>query len=263
MAQTAASAPFTFQGKALALSSTGISTVSGSLGVSATEIWTVVAVETSQCGFIPDRRPEILYERHVFSRLTGGKFDDHDISDPVRGGYGPTGAHQYDRLAKAMTKDRTAALQAASWGIGQVMGENFKLAGYPDVDTMVTAMLHSEDDQLAAMCSYIKNRRLHVALANHDWTAFARGYNGSSFAENHYDERLNAEFQKLSSGLQPDLNVRAAQLYLTFLGFHPGQPDGVMGKHTRSALNDFQKMHSFDVTDNIDDQVVAQIATFL
>jgi hypothetical protein len=41
------------------------------------------------------------------------------------GCYGPRGASQYDRLNRAILKDRTAALQSASWGLGQIMGMNF------------------------------------------------------------------------------------------------------------------------------------------
>src|SRR5262249_21522773 len=52
------------------------------------ELWTVLNVETSGCGSLSDRRPQILYERHVFHRLTGGRFDDGDLSDSASGGYG-------------------------------------------------------------------------------------------------------------------------------------------------------------------------------
>ena len=90
--------PLPFQGTAWALSSNGLAAVASSLAVFAPEIWTVLAVETSGCGYLPDRRPQILYERHVFHRLTGGRYDDGDISDSSRGGYGARGAHQYDRL---------------------------------------------------------------------------------------------------------------------------------------------------------------------
>src|ERR1700704_2753875 len=122
--------PLPFQGTALALSSEGLAAVAGSLGVHAPEIWAVLAVETKGCGYLPDRRPQILYERHIFHRLTQGRFDDGDVSDLTPGGYGSRGAQQYDRLAKAIERDRRAALQSASWGIGQIMGENYELAGF-------------------------------------------------------------------------------------------------------------------------------------
>src|SRR5712691_11359653 len=101
-----------FQGTALALSSNGLAAVANSLGVHAPEIWAVLAVETKGCGYLADRRPQILYERHIFHRLTRGQFADGDISDPSAGGDGARGAHQYDRLAQAIADDRTAALQS-------------------------------------------------------------------------------------------------------------------------------------------------------
>ena len=51
--------------------------------------------------------------------------------------------------------DRTAALQSCSWGIGQIMGENFALAGFADVEQMVAAMSASEDQQLVAMANFL------------------------------------------------------------------------------------------------------------
>jgi N-acetylmuramidase/Putative peptidoglycan binding domain len=242
-----------FQGNAFGLSSDGLAKVSSSLGVHVPEIWTVLAVETSGCGFLPDRRPQILYERHIFHRLTGGRFDDGDISDPTPGGYGPRGAPQYDRLGKAIAKDRASALQSASWGIGQIMGENYSVAGFSNVEQMVAAMSQSEDAQLGAMGTFLINSHLHTALQAHDWTSFARGYNGPNYAINRYDIRLNGEFQKYASGALPDLNVRMAQLYLTYLGFHPGVVDGIAGEETLAAFGEFaedQKMGYSGVIDS-------------
>jgi hypothetical protein len=250
-----------FQGTAWALSPEGLGAVSQKLGVHAPEVWTVLAVETSGCGYLPDLRPQVLYERHIFHRLTQGKYDDGDVSDPKPGGYGASGAHQYDRLAAAIANDRTAALQSCSWGIGQIMGENYAQAGFADVEQMVAAMSESEDRQLAAMGNFLFSSRLNVPLQAHDWASFARGYNGANYVINRYDIRLNGEFQKYNAGALPDLNVRAAQLYLTYLGFHPGPIDGVAGTRTLAALTDFQTQHGLAQTNTIDADAVAQLST--
>jgi hypothetical protein len=230
-----------FTGNSYAMTSEGLAAVASELGVKAPEIWAVFTVETSGCGFLPDRRPPILYERHIFSRLTGGRFDDGDISAPNRGGYGAGGAAQYDRIARALLLDRNAALQSASWGLGQIMGMNHRAAGFANIEPMTTAMCDSEDAQLQAFAEFLKASKLDGALRIHDWTSLARGYNGPSYAENQYDVRLRGEFQKYLVGALPDVNVRAAQLYLTFRGYHPGPVDGVAGSLTRSALREFQK----------------------
>jgi hypothetical protein len=248
-----------FQGTALALSSNGLAAVANSLGVHAPEIWAVLAVETKGCGYLPDRRPQILYERHIFHRLTRGQFDDGDISDPSSGGYGATGTHQYERLSAAIAKDRIAALQSASWGLGQIMGENFAAAAFPNIEDMVAAMAQSEDAQLTAMGNFLIATNLRASLQAHDWMTFARRYNGPNFAINRYDVRLNGEFQRFSVGALPDLNVRAAQLYLTYLGFHPGPIDGVAGELTLSALAQFEAQNRIQQTDPVDEDVVARL----
>lgn len=252
-----------FQGTAQALSAEGLGAVSQKLGVHAPEIWTVLAVETSGCGYLPDLRPQILYERHIFHRLTQGKYDDGDISDPKPGGYGASGAHQYERLVLAIARDRTAALESCSWGIGQIMGENYAQAGFADVEQMVAAMSASEDQQLTAMGNFLVRSRLNVPLQAHDWASFARGYNGVNFAVNRYDIRLNGEFQKYNAGALPDLNARAAQLYLTYLGFDVGRIDGVAGRRTLSALTDFQTQRGLAQTSTITAEAVAQLSAAL
>ena len=248
-----------FQGNASALSADGLAGAATKLGVGAAEIWTVVGVETSGCGFIADGRPTILYERHIFSRLTNHKFDDGDISDPTPGGYGLPGAHQYDRLRRAIAKDRTAALMSASWGIGQVMGENHQMANFADVESMVAAMSDSEDKQLGAMANFLIANGLPNALRVHDWTSFARGYNGPNFAINRYDVLLNAEFQKCQAGVMPDLNTRATQLYLAYLGFPPGPIDGLGGQRTTAALGDCARQKGIQLGNPSDGQVVAAL----
>ncbi len=70
-----------FQGLATALSSDGMATVAEALHVRNPEIWAILSVETAGCGYLPDRRPQILFERHVFHRLTKGKYDDGEFCD--------------------------------------------------------------------------------------------------------------------------------------------------------------------------------------
>ncbi len=227
-----------FTGSAEPLTQSGLSQVQALLGVVPAAVWAVVSVETSGCGFLPDRRPKILFERHIFHRETHGAFDASapDISNPTAGGYGDPGAHQYDRLSKAIVLNRTAALHSASWGLGQVMGFNAQKVGFSDVEAMVAAMLLSEDSHLLAMAKFIKSGGLDAALRDQEWDTFAEKYNGSNYKENDYDGKLAEFFAKYSSGPAPDLLVRGAQIFLTYLGENPGPIDGVLGSKTSAAL---------------------------
>ena len=250
-----------FRGAALPLDKEGLTEVTERLGVGSAELWAVLTVETRGCGFLPDRRPVILFERHVFSRETAHAYDaaHPDISNPRPGGYGSGGATQYQRLHQAVALDRRAALRSASWGIGQLMGFNAEVAGFGDVEAMVRAMVHSENEQLQGMAGEIERNGLIRPLRAHDWAAFARGYNGPAYQMNSYDSRLAAAYNKFRAGPMPDLVVRAAQAYLTYLGFDPGPVDGMLGRLTRSAVNDFQEQHGMPVTHVISDEDVVAL----
>lgn len=250
-----------FEGKSIALSPAGLADLASRLGVGLPEIFAILSVETSAAGFLADRRPQILFERHIFSRLTASRYDhsDPDVSSPSQGGYGAPGAHQYDRLAQAMALDEDAAFQSTSWGIGQVMGENYAAAGYPNAATMVSVMVDSEDAQLSAVAGFIAANGLARYLRVHDWASFARGYNGPNYAANRYDIELNGFYQKYLTGAAPDLMVRAAQLYLTFRGLDPHGIDGILGPATRSALIAFQSSAGLSQTGNPDDATMAAL----
>jgi len=244
-----------FAGQGTPISESGFKGVLTGLGVEAAALWAMLRVETSGAGFLPDRRPQILFERHVFARFTGGKFNQTapDISNPVAGGYEARGAHQYDRLEKAIALDREAALQSCSWGIGQVMGFHAETLGYTNVDDMVNAAVRSEDDQLKAVSRFLTINNLNKVLKANDWAKFAHGYNGPNYATNNYDSNLKKQYEQLLANGLPDLHVRAAQLYLRYAGLDPGPVDGLMGDKTRGAVRQFQQRSSLAVTGVLDD----------
>jgi hypothetical protein len=233
-----------FTGPGTPLSQAGIDQAAGIAGLPAAglELWSVISVETTGMGYLSDRRPKILFERHYFSKATKGQFDqtDPDISNPVAGGYGPAGAHQYDRLARALALDQAAALGSTSWGLGQVMGVNFNECGYESVQNFVHAAIGSEDGQLAILAAFLKFSGCAQALKAQNWAQAARIYNGPNYAQNQYDQKLAAAFGRFSTIGAPDIDIRAAQVYLTYLGYNTGGIDGVSGGHTVQAIKAFQ-----------------------
>jgi hypothetical protein len=243
---------------ALPLTQGGLEAACQQVGVKAAEIWAIVYTETDPpyCGFLGDGRPQILYERHIFHRLTGGKFsaDNPSVSNPNPGGYGASGANQFQRLKAAIALDETAALQSASWGIGQTLGTNYKKVGFGTPQEFVRQMFYSEDQQLLAAVREVSASGIASALAAHDWKAFASVYNGPSYWKNNYDEHLKSWYEKLSTGALPDLRIRAAQIYLMYLGYDPSTIDGVWGKRTQSAWNLLQAKKGIPTTDELDDR---------
>jgi hypothetical protein len=242
-----------FIGKRQPLTAIGFDSALEYLELQATEaavIWAVVEVETSGitqgCGFRLDGRPQILFERHIFRRETQGRFNQRAPQlSGTQGGYGGMGS-QYAKLEEALVLCATEglgpepALRSASWGLGQIMGFNAGLAGFASAESMVEAMCDGEDVQLLAMARFLRSRNLHQALRRRDWAAFARAYNGPAYAQNQYDIKLEQSYVRLASGSLPDLQLRAAQIALLYLGFSPGKIDGVIGRRTRHALNGFR-----------------------
>jgi peptidoglycan hydrolase-like protein with peptidoglycan-binding domain len=230
-----------FQGRAEPLSAGGAAEAAAVIGAPPDVLWTVVRVETSGCGFLPDRSPSLLFERHEFRKRTGGRFDSsHPHISGTPGGYGLAGANQHKRLAQAIACDRRAALESASWGLGQIMGYNARLAGYAEVEDMAADFTHGEDAQLLAMARFICGTRLDRALARRDWAAFARGYNGPNFSINRYDSKLAAQYDALARTGLPDLSLRAAQLMLLYEGYDPGPIDGLPGPRVNRAIAAFR-----------------------
>ena len=238
----------------------GMSVVCEMLGVGEAEIWAVLTVETRGFGYLVDRHPQILFERHIFSRRTGGKHDARhpDISSRRPGGY-QGGAGEYERLERAIKLDEEEALKSASWGLPQVMGFNHRVVGFDSVGEMVEAMVESEDHQLEALAQFIMaNPKCRIGIERHDWGTLAACYNGPNFRLNDYDNRLAAAYEKTRRML-PDLGLRAAQVALTYLGYKPGLIDGLRGRLTRGALVEFQEKHELPPTGELDEETDAKL----
>ena len=165
------------------------------LGVSIPALRAVMQVECKQDGFLATGEPVILFERHVFYRLCDQTVKQQasasrpDICNSSAGGYGLISA-QHGRLQVACSYDRKAALQSASWGLGQVMGYHWQSLKYDSLQAFINAMYRSEAEQLDAMCRFIRINQLVDELQRQDWAGFARRYNGPAYAQNRYDQKL-------------------------------------------------------------------------
>jgi hypothetical protein len=170
------------------------------LGVEAAAIRAVAEVEAAGAGFLPDGRPAVLYEAHVFHRLTGGKHANAKdrrgvaLSSPSwnKALYGATGAAQHARYEDARRLDPDAANKACSWGAFQILGENHKACGFLTSQEFVNAMFEDgAQAHLNAFVAFIKaDPKLHNALRARQWATFARIYNGPGYAANAYDQKM-------------------------------------------------------------------------
>jgi murein DD-endopeptidase MepM/ murein hydrolase activator NlpD len=157
--------------------------------------------------------PKILYERHWFRKLTKPdkaspspweeKYHDicgpayhltkknkgKEVIDRVTGRfavlddiYGSEGTPQYVRLIKAYQLDKNAALQACSWGKFQIMGFNFKSAGFKSVTAFTRAMSLGDGEHMKAFLKFAKsNNTLLKGLQEKNYEKIAEGHNGTSW----------------------------------------------------------------------------------
>jgi hypothetical protein len=257
--------PIDFAGKGTPLLEADMQDAIAALGMGPAEmpvLWSVLVVESRGFGFLVDRRPKLLFERHIFFQETRGRFavTDPDLCAKNGGGY-IGGAAEYERIARALALCRDKglgdepALRSASWGLGQVMGFNAQTAGFASAAHMVAMMSESEGAQLAGMIGFINSEGLDRKLRTRDWTGFARRYNGPAFWKNQYDVKLKSAFEKFSSGISRDLRARAAQGALSYLGYKLGDPDGVVGQNTRRAIVAFRRDHQMGSSESLDDEV--------
>ena len=173
------------------------------------EVATVKAVQEVETGgrggFFASDKPAILFEGHIFwSQLKKMGLNPEDYQkgnedilypkwtkDHYKGGKG-----EYDRLERAMRINPEAAMNSASWGLFQIMGFNHKVCGCDCVRDFVEIMKESEGRQLDLFTSFIKGNALEQYLRKKDWAGFASRYNGPAYAENKYDVKLKAAYEK-------------------------------------------------------------------
>lgn len=250
-----------FHGTARRLGPTDFQEVATFLGVTEAHIRTVCEVETSGHGFITDGRPAILFERHRFySEL---KNDKTKLTRAVKAGlaYPKWGTRPYPKgdvavwneFMRACDIDEHAAIRSTSWGLGQVMGDEFDEAGYSSPEEMVASFCESELNQLLGMAKLIRKRGLDRDLLRFpDMDAcrhFALRYNGSGYAKNNYHNKLATAYRKWAARLKagPIVDdgvlrvgskgerVRALQEALAKRGYNV-RPDGDFGNRTRDAV---------------------------
>lgn len=234
------------------------------LDVTEAQIRAVEEVEAGSYGFDDKLRITMRPEPHIFWRELG-EGAKRDLA--VRQGIAAqrTGAvavprtsdGRYQLLEQWEKIDPAAARRSCSWGIGQIMGFNFRLAGFESVDEMIEAMKQGEAEQLLAMLSFIKSTGLDDELRNEQYTLFAKGYNGP--AQQGYDLKIAAAVRKFSGavpapssdpgtpllyrGVTAVAAVKRAQERLRAHGVYDGEIDGAFGPKTESAVALFQQKH--------------------
>ena len=167
---------------AAALTAAEISAAAARMNCEDAAVRAVLKVESRGRGFSDSGLPIILYEPHVFSRLTGNRFDATNPNVSYKTWkekpYPATQEGRYAQLAEAYDLNPEAAVSAASWGLFQILGQNFKACGFGSATAFVLDMAKSEARMLAAFEQFVRSNNILDDLQTKNWAEFARVYNG-------------------------------------------------------------------------------------
>jgi hypothetical protein len=189
-----------FQGVGKKLDNIDIPKIAYENGFSEDAVHAVMEVESRGSGFDDYGRPKILFEPHYFYKLLG---DTPTRKQAVSQGiaYAKWGTKKYPsdsypNLAKAIKIHPEKALRSASWGMMQVMGDNYKMLNYTNVFDMVWNFMEDEEHHLRGGIDFIIAANLSSAIKSLNWEKFAAGYNGPGYAKNKYPQKLKAAYTK-------------------------------------------------------------------
>lgn len=273
--------PEDFRGRAERIDDLDIPRIGSVIGVGEDEVHALMEVEAGGSGFDSKGRPKMLFEPHVFYRnLTGEERQravDLGLAYPKwRSGQYPSDS--YPRLEQAYAINPEAALRSASWGRGQILGENHAICNYASAHEMVQAFMDDEACHIQAMIDFIIANNIDDDLRAHRWETVARVYNGPGYAVHNYHGRLEAAFRKWRGIrdtpwnpdgveiLYPTLRrghygfiVTHLQELLHEANYPVGAIDGDFGGATSAAVLSFQEDHGLGVTGIVDQSTWAAL----
>lgn len=191
--RAALSAHFTNR-SAPAISGAEMQALADRLGCTVKQIRAVAKVESGGGGFDASGRPKILYERHLFHRLTDGRWSVTAWSNPKGGGYSED---SWLKLGLACARDPDAALASCSWGKFQVLGLHWSKLGYDSPYALAHSTVTSEAAHYELLARYIESFGLVDELRAlsrdpEECRGFAASYNGPAYRNFDYHTKLAA-----------------------------------------------------------------------
>ncbi len=181
--------------------------VAEELNIEVATIKAVVEIEAGAAheGFYKPGLPLINFDMSMFRRFAAknginlSKYNkSHAVvfSRPNAARYGSTQGGQQARFKAARTIDEVTAIQGCFWGMFQIGGFNWKKTGCSTIQEFVDRMSTSEREQLELFAQFVTNTGMLKHLRDKNWAAFARMYNGNSYARRGYHTRLANSYAK-------------------------------------------------------------------
>lgn len=195
--------------RSLTLTERDYQEVAAELGVEVAAIKAVVEIEAGKAhqGFWKPGHPIINFDLSVFRQMAArhkvnlsGAQNRYPVvfNRPNISKYGSQQAAVQARVDAAMAIDTVCAIEGTFWGMFQIGGFNWRQCGTSGPREFLRRMSTSERDQLELFTEFITRAGLLPHLKSKNWSAFARGYNGPSYARRGYHTRLAAAYARFS-----------------------------------------------------------------
>lgn len=193
--------------RSLTLTERDFEEAAAELGVDVAAIRAVVEIEAGvqHKGFWKEGHPLINFDlsmframakRHNINLTKYAKTHPVVFAAPNRAKYGGYSPAQQARLESALTIDTVAAIEGTFWGMFQIGGFNWRKCGAESAVDFAQKMARSEREQLELFIQFLRTTGLDKHLKTRNWAAFARGYNGPSYARRGYHTKLARAYAK-------------------------------------------------------------------
>lgn len=155
---------------------TQVAEIAQSIGLTFAELMAFIAVESGGTAFI-NGRIVIQFEPRWFKKKApfapSGKWSINRVENQV---------NEYKAFSEAFGLNKKAAMEATSWGLGQIMGYHYARLGYKSVDDMVDDFKKGEYQQVQGIAKFIATSpALLKAIKAHNWHLVAVHYNGAGY----------------------------------------------------------------------------------
>ena len=103
---------------------------------------------------------------------------------------------EYARLQKAIKINEAAAYESASYGMFQIMGNNYKICGYKSAKEFYDDLCKNEDAHFYSFIKFIQAKGIVPYMKQKNWSQIAYRYNGPSYKKNNYHKKLEQAYNK-------------------------------------------------------------------
>ncbi len=172
------------------------------LDVETAAIKAVVSIEAGSAmkGFWAPGVPIINFDPTMYRKYAPKAADRAgDKNAKVPSGLTGYALREWTQLTNARKNNLQGADMGTFWGMFQIGGFNYKICGCKSVEEFVSRMSYSELEQLELFAEFLISTGYVRDMRAKNWAAFARKYNGPSYAKRGYHTKMANAYSKFKA----------------------------------------------------------------